>query len=248
MIEDIASGIITHIGDIKPKGGFIIVVREKEYLVPARIEFSTSKRKLACLFFEHKITVIITRYKSSNDIIPRFGFGIDKNDINSLDRWKNFIISFRNYNYLKNLSEIINEIKNGRVDSINEKEFANYIEKLYNERNSFHNSSADEYDLVPDWMVKLVQFVKGSMLCIEPLGIILVREKTWKLLKILSKFDKRAKKKKERSKLPPELIGKNLQYEKQTNGKWIVDILPRNDLCYYEKLYQKGINYNLNFF
>lgn len=243
-VNEIKCGLISKLGEINSDGTFLIIVKGDEFLVPPRPEFSKSEKEMAQLYYCHQISVIIRSYQRSDEKIARYGFSINKNDHDSLTKWKELIVKLRNYAYLDKLLSFLNLIQDRQSHKIDSKDFNKYIAKLYSERNSFSNTSADSYGLVPDRILELVQVVKDNMYLpysernfIDSLGIMLVRDKATDLLKILGKYDKKAKKKKKRHKLPKELIGKNLVYEKVSDIEWKVKILPRNDLCFYEKQY-----------
>lgn len=94
---------------------------------------------------------------------------------------------------------------------------------------------------LPQWLKDVDQFVGGNGLGMKyksTLGIELLRLNLMKEFKTLSKFDKKAKERKKRTKLPRGLIGKQLKFIRLSKDKYLIKVLKKKQFTsnYHKKL------------
>ena len=119
-----------------------------------------------------------------------------------------------------------------------------HLINLWTEKKLGGISSSPE-DWIPSWANWIVRWVIGSIMFnadFDNLGVELIKQNRLDLVSVLADCgDLKAKPKAIRSKLPKELIGKELQYEKLSETEWRVTILPqKRSICEYEKLYEQN--------
>jgi hypothetical protein len=133
------------------------------------------------------------------------------------------------------------------LQTVDPDELYDHLKQLWDKWNTKHYFaiiSSDPSNWLPDWFWATIQWTVGSKFFwspIDSLGISLLKQNRRDLLPLLGKAgDKKAKMIKKRSRLPKELIGKQLEWTKLDHTTWTVTILPeRETQCEYDKLYDR---------
>lgn len=132
---------------------------------------------------------------------------------------------------------------NGIFDDLDREELRKNLKLLHNHK--FALISTDQDILLPSKIMDAMGWILGWEgwygHYIYTLGVLLVHHKKYDLLKILADTgDNKAKKKKIRTKLPKELLGKELEFLQLNDKEWLITVKDEiTTTCEYEKIYEE---------
>lgn len=123
-----------------------------------------------------------------------------------------------------------------------EENYAKFLKIAHNPEQSIPLFTSYREHFYPTWLTNCACWLtSGFGYGYSGIGVELIRADMRDLLLILAKAgDRRAKTSKKKHKLPRELVGKQLRWEKINEIEWKVTIEPNRELiCEYDKIYRR---------